>query len=196
MIMKTITGLLAGFFISASANALLIDFEPPFPPDPVFTGSGVSLYSRACCPTGSGYINVLDATSSDFGLFNPSGASPSDLFWNSAGTFDLNSFIIAGAWGNQTLTIEGYVLGSLLYSTDLAISLSPVTATFDWTGIDQLRIITGSGTIPSIPNLGSGWHWALDNMIINEAVSVPEPGSLALLGVGLLGVLLARRKQI
>ena len=193
--MKIITGLLAGLFFSASANALLIDFEPPFPPDPVFTGSGVSLYSRACCSTGSGYINVLDATSSDFGLFNPSGTSPSDLFWNSTGTFDLNSFIIAGAWGDQTLTIEGYVLGSLVYSTDLAISLSPITATFNWAGIDQLRILTGTGTIPSIPDGGTGWQWALDNMIINETFSVPEPGSLTLLGIGLLAVSLVRRKQ-
>lgn len=44
-------------------------------------------------------------------------------------------------------------------------------------------------------NLGNNWLFALGSIEYDaEAASVPEPGTLALLGIGLLGVAFSRRK--
>jgi len=53
--------------------------------------------------------------------------------------------------------------------------------------IDELRIVGASQGDASL---------TLDNFVLNEVNAVPEPGTLALLGVGLFGMAVARRRQI
>jgi hypothetical protein len=110
----------------------------------------------------------------------------------------LNSFVIAGAWGNQTLTIEGWNDGALLFSNLLPVTTTAFTATFDWLDIDLLRIIIGTDFVETVePGIGiDRREWTLDNIVINEALSAPEPGSIALLGVALAGLVCSRRRKV
>lgn len=178
---------------AGSAQATIITFESGL--DPTFTYSGVDV---ATVPIGqvSGYNNVAAATASSRVAYNPYAVSPSNFYLAGLPTsvFTLNSFVIAGAWGTQTLTVQGLNDGALLYSSALAISLTPTTFLADWVGIDQLRILIGNDYVPTPGVSGAGQHWALDNLRINEAITVPEPATLFTFALGLLALGLLRKR--
>lgn len=185
--------------MSGAAQATNISFEGGA--DPLFSTIGVSYLNGATYydPT-SGYTAVALATGTQWVAFNPFEASPSSFLITGAptATFTLNSFVIAGAWGSQTLSIEGYNDGVQLHSSSLAVSgASPITFSPGWAGIDELRISTGNDFV-SAGLGGSGQHWALDSLTINEAVAapVPEPETYAMMlaGLGMLGFMARRRK--
>lgn len=165
--------------------------------DPTFRYTGVK-FSETPIRSGSGYDNVTAFTGSTWFAFNPSEVSPSSFFikGESTATFTLESFVIAGAWGTQTLTVEGLNDGDLLFSSPLAVSLSPTTFLRSWAGIDELRISVGSDFVqePSFVDLGEGQHWALDNLTIS-AIPEPETYVMLLAGIVLLGFIWRRKKE-
>lgn len=176
--------------VSPAAQAAVITFEAGL--DAAFSYAGVDPYSAGCgaCFAGTGYQSVLDATASNGAVYNPFATSPSDFLWNGAGTFDLTSFVIAGAWGNQNLTVEGWNNGVLVQSAVVAITPTAAVFSPNWSGLDQLRILIDAAGYTDTVAGGDGQHWALDNLTIN-ANRVPEPATLLLLGGGLAAV--ARR---
>lgn len=179
--------------ITGAANATVIDFESGL--DPLFNYTGVTTGSGFIAP--SGYNTVSVFTGSSTLAFNPFEASPSTFSWAGAGTFDLTSFVIAGAWGSQTLTIES-LLNNVVQDTVLLAVDFDVVDVFSpgWSGIDAFRITTGNDFVLSQQVQGSGQHWALDNLTINQNGSVPvsSPSTLLLIGLGLVGIGFARRK--
>jgi hypothetical protein len=176
------------------AEATVIGFEGGS--DPIFTYVGVD-FAATPIATVSGYNNVAAFTSSTWVAYNPGEVSPSDFFLAGSpiDTFDLNSFVIAGAWGTQTLLIEGLNDAALLFSTSLAVSLTPALFTPNWSGIDQLRISIGNDFVQDQSLGGAGQHWALDNLTINQSSAVPEPSALPLLALGLAGLCVSRRRS-
>ncbi len=180
--------------VSFSANALVVDFESGF--DPIFNYEGVSVSNFSNASPGSGYSTVASFTGSDFLAFNPWEVTPSTFSWAGAGTFDLTSFVVAGAWGSQTLTIEGLLDGIVTFSSELAVT-NTVAEVFsaNWDGIDAFRVTTGDDFVQGASLNGRGQHWAIDNITINENVSVPAPAGALLLGLGLLALGAIRRKK-
>jgi hypothetical protein len=84
------------------------------------------------------------------------------------------------AWVDQEVSFEGWRNGQLLFSSS-AYTLDTTTPRWiqlDWAGIDTLVVYNSSPTA-----------WAMDEF------TVPEPGSLALMGTSLAGLMFARRRK-
>ena len=136
----------------------------------------------------SGYVH--GAVSGANTVFNWNGGRLSYIDWMGVGTFDFNGAYWASAWEAQNLTFKGYKGGQEVYrSGSYAITTqAPLWIELNWAGIDRLEIVNDYS--------GNGFaHWAMDNFTFNQAASVPEPTTLALLGIGLAGMGFKRRQR-
>ena len=188
--MKKIGILLLSFLLMLSvgvAGATTIDFDDN-PGEPIYYGyHGFDWDSDVEIGATNGYdggYQLLDADG--YVAYNYYGDDPSSIKLIGSGTFDFNSADWASAWdSSQTLTLYGYNDGVELYQTSVTITNSSIlNLELNWTGIDQLTMYT------------SGSHYAMDNFTYNESAPVPEPTTMLLLGVGLLGLAGVNRKKI
>ena len=136
----------------------------------------------------SGYLN--NVVSPNNVIFNASGAEAS---FSSATAFTFNSVYATAAWNDgQSLDVTGWYQGVQIYSKSLLLNTTTtLLATFDWAGIDTVRFLAHGGNNAGFD--GSGDHISLDNLTVSAAV-VAEPASVALLGLGMLGLAVARRR--
>ena len=104
-----------------------------------------------------------------------------DATISSNNAFVLSSAYLTDAWSNTTLTVTGYNNGASVWSQTFALNTtSPTLVSFNTT------------PVTSVTFSNQGTHFAMDNLTI---AAVPEPETYALMGVGLLGLLAARRKK-
>lgn len=176
-------------------------------------GSGIVQGSSFTAESGS-TVHAGDGTAqSDYGTLTFTPVS-------GAGTYDIQSgsSIILGinpGGISDRLVFNGDTGSTLTFSGNLKIgpdSFTPTSAeVFDL--IDWAALVTpdfsgfsvgsnrdGSGDNGSqfdLPDIGAGWYWDVSQFTIDGSiaiVAVPEPSRVLLLGIGLLGVMIRRRR--
>jgi hypothetical protein len=133
----------------------------------------------------SGYMPgsgpLLGRVSGNVGVLNFSGGSGG--FSSPVGRFDLlSAFLTPVSYPSGMVEVRGMQGGTLLYDRVLALNYqTPSLVAFNFMGVDSVSFTPQGGGIRGV---------VFDNIQVDP---VPEPESVALLGTGLLGLLLRLR---
>lgn len=125
-----------------------------------------------------------------------------------AGNFDFNSVFLTAAWlDNIGVRVTGFRDGVSVYDLNFVVDHDgPTLFNLGFLNIDEIHFTTSGGDflyangsrIGDYSNPGRAFSTpilAFDNMDISAAaLAVPEPGSLALFGLGVLGLIASRRR--
>lgn len=201
---KTHSLLLALFFslgLCSATQATVINFDdlPAADADIIQEGYGGFNWGDNFM-TSVAYIhkNTLPGTGFATGVVSGNYAAFNNFATTSTITgelFDFNGAYLTAAW-NEGLQIEvtGFLNNLSLFSKTVTVGTQQAQwFDFDFTGINQLSFRSWGGT-PHNPNEG-GEHFVMDNFTINESTPVPDSSSLALLLLGVAGILVGRKSK-
>ncbi|MDO8343280.1 MAG: PEP-CTERM sorting domain-containing protein [Cellvibrio sp.] len=107
--------------------------------------------------------------------------------------FDFNGAYLTAGW-NDGLNIEvtGFLNNALLFTKTVVVNTSAAQwFDFNFLGISSLSLRAWGG-VPIDP-MNGGEMFVMDNFTYNEPTAVPESSSLALLLLGVAGILLGRK---
>ncbi len=207
--MRIVVGLLVAL-LSLSVNATVITFDEASGVfDDGYGGLNWSGFGRINATTfGNQSSGIVQGNmSSDYTAYTTTATTlPQSGFDNpsivsvASGTFDFNGMYITAVFQEGLVVhIKGLLAGVVKDSQTFTVDYdTPVFTNSNFLGIDTLHIsrVQSSG----VNVVGTGDQVAIDNFIINDAkyMAVPEPSSIAVLGLGLaiLGVTRRRKSRL
>lgn len=155
------------------------------------------------CPTGNAtqVLSVLNDggvtfARKDKSLFGLTGFDTGFIapFGGLAGGFSPGSIFVVGFGPQKKMAVQSFA-----FTVDNG-AFNFTTNTFTQPGFDALRKVTffactyntTSDCVTPNENLG---QFALDNLQVNNIAAIPEPGTFALMALGVAGLMLSRRRQ-
>jgi len=191
--MKNLALAFAAFVLASSASATTVNFDSMASAVLVSNGTaGIDNWTNLYSYDATGNVgNYADGVVSGKNVaYNG--------YSNSAGLSDAEGFTFNSAYFTAVhvplvdLQLRAYdSKGILKYSFNTTLDHKARNIDLDWTGISSMTMAGfRAGT-------NSTTWFAMDNLVVNEAVNaVPEPGSIALLGLGIAGLMAGRRRKV